>query len=173
MPNTSEHWQIPHVLDVVIRERPARVLDVGAGFGKYGALVREYGGVVRVDAVDAVQPELDVYDTVTVGDVREVDWEPGLYDMALLLDVIEHVDKAEGHALLASLARSAGLVLVATPLGFRRQENPELPYETHRSGWWPWDFSGYTVHQLSIYPGHFTRHLRLPRHWQMLALVSK
>ena len=55
---TSEHWQIPHVLDVIASERPATLLDVGAGFGKYGCLAREYAETRRVDALDVQAPKL-------------------------------------------------------------------------------------------------------------------
>ena len=39
-------------VDAIVRERPASVLDVGCGYGKYGVLVREYTQATRVDAID-------------------------------------------------------------------------------------------------------------------------
>jgi len=174
---TSEHRQIPHVLDVLVSERPGTLLDVGAGYGKYGCLAREYAEPTRVDAVDAMPPRFPCYDHVYLGDVREIGTllppDAPRYDLALFVDVIEHLDKEEGHRVLAELLRRARRVLVATPWGFRPQEIPGQPYETHRSGWYPWDFWGhYQVHRLRVFPGHHTRHLRLPRLWQILALVS-
>ncbi|MEO5617282.1 MAG: class I SAM-dependent methyltransferase, partial [Candidatus Eisenbacteria bacterium] len=70
---TSEHWQIPRVCDVLTAEKPASVLDVGAGYGKYGLLAREFGGAIRVDAIDANPPRFDVYDHVYLGDLRQID----------------------------------------------------------------------------------------------------
>ena len=100
--------------------------------------------------------------------------EPERYDLALLVDVIEHLEKAEGRALLDRLTARARRVLVTTPLGFRRQEIPGQPYETHRSGWYPWDFWGhYAVRRLRVVPGHFSRFLGRPRLWQLLALVGE
>lgn len=173
---TSQHWQIPYVLQVIAEERPVTLLDVGAGYGKYGALAREYAEPARVDAVDATPPKLPGYDHVYLGDLRDLarvlPSDAPRYDLALFVDVIEHFDKPEGHRVLAELTRLARRVLVATPLGFRPQEIPGMPYETHRSGWWPWDFRRYQVHGWRIFPGHFTRHLGLPRLWQLLAVVS-
>lgn len=174
---TSEHRQIPHLCDVLVREQPRAVLDVGAGYGKFGVLAREYGGAERVDAVDANPPRFPVYDRVFLGDIRELERilpaEPERWDLALFVDVIEHLEKAEGHRVLDVLTRRAGRVLVTTPWGFRPQEIPGMPYETHRSGWYPGDFSSrYRLCQWSVFPGHLTRYLRFPTHWQLLALVA-
>ena len=174
---TSEHWQIPHIVDVIATVRPDTLLDVGAGVGKYGCLAREYSGAHRIDALDVQPPRLPCYDHVYLGDIRALDsLLPGdapRYDLALLVDVIEHLEKPEGRGLLDRLFARARRVLVTTPLGFRRQEIPGQPFETHRSGWYPWDFWGrYRVDRLEVFPGHYSRLLRRPRLWQLLALVG-
>jgi SAM-dependent methyltransferase len=174
---TSEHWQIPLVVDVIAREKPARVLDVGAGYGKYGVLAREYGGSTRVDAVDVNAPRYPVYDHVYLGDIRELDKvlpeEARDYDLALFIDVIEHLEKGDAYRVLEGLARRAKKVLITTPLGFRQQEIEGMPFETHRSGWFPGDFGKrLRVHQWKMFPGHYSRWLHLPRLWQLLVLVS-
>ena len=175
---TSEHWQIPRVCDVLVRERPRMVLDVGAGYGKYGVLAREYGGAERVDAIDVVAPRFPVYDRVTLGDIRTLGTllppEPARYDLALFIDVIEHLEKREAYEVLDQLVRRARRVLVTTPWGFRPQEIAGMPFETHRSGWLPWDFGRrYVMHRWSVFPGHFTRYLRWPRLWQLLVVVGE
>lgn len=174
---TSEHWQIPHILDVIAAEHPIALLDVGAGYGKYGCLAREYADPRRVDAVDVHAPKFPCYDHIYVGDIRALGSllppDAPRYDLALVVDVIEHLEKAEGRSLLDDLVVRARRVLVTTPLGFRRQEVLGHPYETHRSGWYPWDFWGrYVVHRLRVFPGHFSRRIKRPRLWQVLALVS-
>ena len=174
---TSEYRQIPYVLDVIARERPHTVLDVGAGYGKYGFLAREFGDAERVDAIDVVAPRFAAYDHVWLGDLAAPDTllpsDAPRYDLALLIDVIEHFEKPLGYRVLDTLVGRARRVLVTTPWGFRRQEIPGMPYETHRSGWHPWDFTRrYRVFEWRAFPGHLTRHLRLPRLWQLLALVS-
>jgi SAM-dependent methyltransferase len=175
---TSEHWQIPRIVDVLVRERPRTVLDVGAGYGKFGLLAREYAGAARVDAVDAVPPRFQVYDHVYLGDLRSIESllpsDPTRYDLALFIDAIEHLEKDVAWKVLEVLTRRARRVLVTTPWGFRPQEIPGMPYETHRSGWFPWEFGRrFRVLSWAVFPGHFTRYLRLPRLWQILVLVGE
>ncbi|MFI5372213.1 MAG: class I SAM-dependent methyltransferase [Candidatus Eisenbacteria bacterium] len=174
---TSERWQIPHVLDAVVDVQPRSVLDVGAGYGKFGVLVREYAPIERVDGLDVGPPRYAGYDHFWIGDARELDTvlpeDAPVYDLALFLEVIEHLDKKDAFRVLDALTRRARKVLVTTPLGFRRQQFDELPYETHRSGWYPWEFGGrYRVHAVRIYPGARSRLLRLPRLWQIMVLLS-
>jgi hypothetical protein len=174
---TSEHWQIPWVVDLIAREQPASVLDVGAGWGKYGALAREYASPGRVDALDVARPRYAVYDHFFEGDVRQLDRvlpaDVPRYDLALFIDVIEHLPKAEAWAVLDRLAHRARRVLVATPWGFRRQEVEGQPFESHLSGWHPWEFGRrFRVHARRVFPGHLTRHLKLPRLWQIVVLLS-
>ena len=174
---TSEHWQIPWIVDLIAAAAPASVLDVGAGFGKYGVLTREYAPVNRLDAVDANPPRYPVYDHVYLGDLREferlVPADAPRYDLALFIDAIEHLEKPAAWAVLDQLMRRARRVLVATPWGFRPQEIPGQPFETHRSGWYPWEFARrYRIHAWRVFPGHLTRHLRLPRLWQLVVLLG-
>ena len=173
---TSQPGQIPLVLQVIADERPTTVLDVGAGYGKFGCLAREYAAPSRVDALDVTAPRFPLYDHVYLGDLRDLEGtlppEAPRYDLALFVDVIEHFEKSEGHRVLEALTRRARRVVVATPLGFRPQEVPGMPYETHRSGWWPWDFRRYAVPTWRIFPGHFTRRVGFPRLWQLLVVVG-
>jgi hypothetical protein len=174
---TSEHWQIPRIVDLLINEHPERVLDVGSGYGKYGVLVREYTSATRLDAVDAVAPRYPVYDHFYAGDIRDLDRllpESVTYDLALFIETIEHFTKDEGARILDRIAHRARRILVSTPWGFRPQEIPGQPFETHRSGWYPWDFRrDYRIHAVKIFPGHFSRHLRLPKLWQFAAVLSR
>ena len=174
---TSERWQIPHVLDVLVELQPHTVLDVGAGWGKYGVLTREYAPVTRVDGLDVGPPRHPGYDHFYLGDVREIDTvlppDAPRYDLALFQEVLEHLERADGWKVLDRLVARAERVLVTTPVGYRAQENPDHPFENHRSGWFPWEFGGrYRVHQWRVYPGARSRRLRLPRAWQFLVLLS-
>ena len=174
---TSEHWQIPRVVDAMAFANPASVLDVGCGYGKYGVLAREYTPATRIDAIDIAPPRYPVYDHFYEGDLRQLATllpkDAPRYDLALWLDVIELLEKDEAWAVLDQLVKVSKTVLVTTPFGFRPQEIPGLPYETHRSGWYPWEFSKrYRVLRSQTFPGHFTKYLRLPRLWQVLVLLS-
>lgn len=85
------------------------------------------------------------------------DWKDALQrarenppDCLTLMDVIEHLPKEEGRALLRETELLVNRIIVFTPLGFLAQEDGE--WNTHRSGWQPEDFGdNWTVH---VFP-HF------------------
>lgn len=126
-------------------DRPLRVLDVGPGWGKYGTLVREYvDPFAFVAAVEVWAPYVEAhalaakYDEVRIEDVRKTPADYlASFDAVLLVDVIEHLPKADA---LQVLDRIPGWVIVATPRHFF-DNPPDLPApETHRSLWTPRDF---------------------------------
>jgi 2-polyprenyl-3-methyl-5-hydroxy-6-metoxy-1,4-benzoquinol methylase len=135
-------------------ERPITILDVGPGFGRYGLLIREHlDGIhpgLRIDRLDAVEAEArylhlfpwldELYDHVFVDDVLDLPVaELDGYDLVLMLDVIEHLEKPAAMELLETIR---GAVLIATPRDYF--QNPEAldgwPTEDHRSHWTPEDF---------------------------------
>jgi hypothetical protein len=162
MPSSRPN-HIPAVLGVMLRLEPTSVLDIGTGFGKWGLLIREYTDIrlsereperydrenwrVRIDGIEGFPRYLTpvhhhVYDNLYVGDMREVIDGLGRYDMILLGDVIEHVEKAQGEELMRKcLDHCSGAVVVSTPAVFREQgEACGNVLETHRSFWRSSDF---------------------------------
>ena len=85
---------------------------------------------------------------------------PNDHGRAMSLDEFADAEGEPGH----SYELAAGVVHLV--------EVPGLPHETHRSGWHPWDFGRYRVHEWRVFAGHRTRHLGLPRLWQLLVLLS-
>lgn len=138
------------MLDQVVRLQPRSVLDVGPGYGKYGFLVREAldfavgrldrpSWQVRIDGIDAFpykSPLLAwVYDAITVADIAIVAADLPPYDLVILGDVIEHLDKQTGIQLIDNLLAKSRNVLLSTPREFFQQEIADNPFETHRSLW--------------------------------------
>lgn len=131
--------------------KPRSVLDVGVGFGKYGLLLREFVGcppIERLEGIEAWQPYVDnfpwlqcIYDRVQVGSVLNLTRaELAEFDLVLMVDVLEHLDKDAGHALLN---RIDGHVVICTPAEFfQNPEAEERPPEMHRSLWSVEDFAG-------------------------------
>lgn len=151
---TSHYKQIPAIIETAIALNPRSILEVGIGCGKYGALLREYltvwehyfepwGSVaLRIDGIEIhplyqSSPAWACYDAVTVGDAREI--VPQLaerYDMALMVDVLEHFSPAEGAALVAALIEKASALLIGVPAFFiPTVEVWGNPHEIHRSEW--------------------------------------
>lgn len=163
MPSSQFH-QLNEIVEAIVLTRPRSVLDVGVGFAKYGVLTREYldrgwcqpEGVERTCRVDGIEGfsayvtplHRLVYDHLYVGDAREI--LPRLevhYDLALLIDVIEHFEMPDGMRVLHELSRHATNILVSTPRVFHTQHAVHgNEMEIHRSHWRPEHFRSFTPH---------------------------
>ena len=153
---TSTWRSITPILDIImdLKPRPARVLDVGIGSGKYGFLCREYlhywedhlfntsseividGIEVFPDYVDTLQRE--IYNHLFIADAMEIlpRFKNDAYDLLILIDVLEHCDELTGLNLLQECQRVAQVVIVSTPRVFVHQP-PKWgnPAEEHKSLW--------------------------------------
>ncbi len=151
---TSPWDSIPAILDIVmnLEPTPAKVLDVGIGYGKFGFLAREYltfwnspdsARLVTVDGVEAFPNyvgtlQKEIYDHVFLGDAYEL--LPALpsdsYDLLLMIDVIEHFEKPAGRKIVQECCRISKAVVISTPREFWHQDDSwGNPFETHRSLW--------------------------------------
>lgn len=136
------------IVHTLIGLEPTVVVDVGPGWGKYGLALREYvPSIKRLTAVEVEPGRLPVqdaiYDEVYTGDVRV--WPSrefwAAHDLALLVDVIEHMPHSDGESLLARILDARCRVLVSTPKTFFEQNDPANPYEAHCSLWEWADFT--------------------------------
>lgn len=151
---------IPTHVDVMLRLRPARILDLGAGFGLYGAIAREYLDVfcapvpygthaTLIDCVEVYEPYVTglhraVYDGVAIEDgLAYLKRMPDdAYDLILLLDVLEHFTRSKGEKLLREARRVSTHTLVNVPYPPGPQgEVFGNEHEAHVSAWEPDDFA--------------------------------
>ncbi len=139
---------------------PARVLDVGCGWGTTLEALEDHGyGAAGMDISRRTLEELDRPDRMLfVADLaRALPPEAGGFDAALALDVIEHIDDdRDAVSKLGQLVRAGGVVLVSVPAlpeffgefdaiqGHRRRYQPETlraafrdsGLEVERLFWW-------------------------------------
>jgi 2-polyprenyl-3-methyl-5-hydroxy-6-metoxy-1,4-benzoquinol methylase len=128
-----------------LQPAPKRILDVGCGYGKYGVLLREYlDPDPVVDGVEAWEPYVidhnlrGIYNNVFVMDVCKM--PQGVldtYDMVVMGDVIEHIEK---EAAIDLLSRIKGWVIIATPFDHFHTDEGLPPTEAHVSHWTEQDF---------------------------------
>lgn len=57
------------------------------------------------------------------------------YDVIIMSEVLEHLDKTRGHLLLEWAIKHGAAILINTPIGFLPNESAENPFMKHRSGW--------------------------------------
>lgn len=150
----SSHWrQIENIIDIIYTMKPKSVLDIGCGNGKYGFLTREYLDLwgeqeknIQLDGIEIYEPYLtkihyQLYDKIIVGDVRKVlNNLIGKYDLALMIDIIEHFDKNEAFTIIFQCLSICDNLLIATPKLFYKQNDCKNIYEQHLSHWKEKDF---------------------------------
>ena len=132
-----------------------RVLDVGAGRGSWGHVIRAgLGKKVTMLAIEKWTTNCDILqatglythiindDALNIGDYYGND----SVDVVLACQIIEHLTSLEGHILITRMKTVASdLVIITTPLGHMEvtAENNLNPHEKHLSGWVEADFWQY------------------------------
>lgn len=161
------------------------VLELGCG--KDSLLVRS--GLIkrlRVTGVDIFKPYVDLhnssglYKKCILADITKIDFEPDQFDAVVCMDVLEHITKDEGTALLAKMKIWGRKVIITTPNG----AVPGIPsdsniHQEHQSGWTAEELEayGYTVRGASGWkvlrkPDSQLRHLHPFVFWAGLSLLS-
>ena len=164
---TSDIDNVPAVVKEAVRMRPRSVLDLGVGFGKYGVLLREKLDIepgrvtrdrwlVRIDGVEGFERYYNpiysfVYNHLWIEDLSKDPNKYCGYDLVLLIDSLEHLEKSLGRELLERLRLNNRHLVVSCP-------NCDCPqgavngneYERHRARWYPHEFvalGGTILHQ--------------------------
>ena len=162
---SSQYYHISKILSLIVYLKPASVLDIGVGFGKYGVLCREYlelwdgrgnysDFLRRIDGVEAFKGYITplhkfVYNRIYDKDIMDVlDQIDFRYDLVLILDVLEHLDKEQGKLLITSVLQKNNGVIISTPKKVSNQKDVfDNKYEIHKSQW--------TKEELSLYGASF------------------
>lgn len=180
-----DHGYYPRRLDTLIGDA-RNLLDVGCGDGSPAQLAgRRLSEAVGVDGDEQgllLALKTGGYSSVRKMDIRQIAevFGPGAFDTVVCTDVIEHLSKDEGLALLNAMECVARKrVIVATPNGFVPQCDPDQPLQNHLSGWRVWDFEdrGYTVEGFGGWrplKGHYALPRFKPRWlWWRLSLLTE
>lgn len=127
------NWeQIPAIMNEVYRLQPKTVLDLGVGFGKYGPLLREVldgmhgrcrpnqwlAYIVGVEAnEDYRNPAWKCYTSVANKDFSTLPGEDMEdWDVALMIDSLEHLEPAAGAVFLDALVAQNKHVIISVPV---------------------------------------------------------
>lgn len=138
----------------VLSLEPRSVVDLGMGTGKYGFLLREQFDLaanrigrddwrLRIVGVEGWADYVGdhsraVYDEIVIADARDYlrGCEPGQFDIALAIDILEHFPPVPAVSFLDSALETSRYVLVSTPRRYYPQEEHGNELERHLS-WWP------------------------------------
>lgn len=130
----------------------ARIMDVGCGDGFHLNLLREYGEKSWVmEGIDINRRAVEMAEKsglkVHLGGVEEINLPADGYDLALMIQTIEHVEKPESVLLrVRELLRPGGKLVIVT------DNTDSLDFKFFKGGYW----GGY----------HF------PRHWNLFNRTS-
>lgn len=129
---SSHCYQINEIVELILLTNPKNVLDIGVGFGKYGFLAREYlelwNGREKyndwqrhIDGIESFKDYITpvhkfIYNNIYIGNAKDI--IPNLktkYDLALLIDIIEHSDHENGMRLVKDSLKVSRNILISTP----------------------------------------------------------
>jgi hypothetical protein len=150
---TSHFNQINEIIELISLTKPAKILDIGIGYGKYGFLSREYLEIwgeeteynkrnIVIDGIEGHKEYITdthnkIYNNIFLGNA--IDVLPGLrdkYDLILLIDVIEHFTYQEGQSLLQECLLKGENVIISTPKDIYFQGDVfNNPLEEHKFQW--------------------------------------
>lgn len=135
------------VEELITRIRPATVLDVGSGAGKYGIITRRANPSAHIISVDTEDYRSQfhihkIYDECYVTDAMSFveNHLDRMFDLSIIGDVIEHLTKSRGLDLLHYLSYMSRHIVVIFPDGYRQGALEGKESERHRSRWHESDF---------------------------------
>ena len=110
-----------------------KFLDVGAGSGTYGRMLKPH--YEKVDALE-IFPEYikmfkleEVYNKIHIGDILEFSFLE--YDYIIMGDILEHLSIKDAKELIKKITHSGKKCLVAIPYTMEQGEVNGNIYETH------------------------------------------
>ncbi len=123
------------------------LLDVGAGLRPMQWYVPKKH--ICLEPYDAYADKLEIAGYEVIREIADENMIEA--DAIYLLDVIEHMEKDEGLRVVEqAVALARRQIVMYTPVGFMPQEVDAWGlgghyWQTHRSGWLPEDFEGWTI----------------------------
>lgn len=184
----SHNPNIDKALMPLIPKKLESVLDLGCGYGSLALLLRiqlKYHGIL--DGLDIYEPwvnmlkQYNIYDKVTVGDVRMLDEVPlEKYDLVVMMETVEHIDRIDGLKLITTLQERCKQVIITTPETETKNINVTHRKDDHftgnvtmkhKSGYLGKDFTsrGYKVEYVNV---HYLPHYFLPLYQIRAKLIN-
>jgi len=134
MPYSYDYFKIEVGKHLVKSFPPStKILDVGAGSGKYGAMLRFWFN--DIDALEIFEPYIEqfklneIYNNVHIGNI--IDFDISIYDYIIMGDILEHLSVENAHDLLSKIHLLGKKCLVAIPYTMEQGEVNGNIYEKH------------------------------------------
>lgn len=144
----SEHTFDRVIGNLFLETRAERYLDIGAGSGKYGKMIRTLipnATTVAVEVSLEYVKKFDlrsIYNEVMLCDVRELLYKPVFTEVVIMGDVLEHLPHSVGVDILQYLLYRCKAIVIVYPHHYVQFNSTQLQ-EEHRSIWYSTDFEPY------------------------------
>lgn len=159
---SSDPRLVPQVLSLI---DGCKILDVGCGKGKMGYSIKVdwwYSSAAGIGlslkylvGADIFRPyikfckEHRIYDDLILCDATHLPFRKKVFDVILACEVIEHLEKERGYALIREIERaSSKSVIITTPRVFTQQDAVDgNVFQKHTSKWSAKEFKslGYSI----------------------------
>lgn len=115
------------------------VLDLGCGENSMLRFIPAPNWTVGVDAWGTcvrTSRGRNIHHDYIMADITKLQLAEKSVDAIMLMEVLEHLTKEEGLSLLDKMKRIARKrIILTTPNGYLPQDNPDNPFQKHKSGW--------------------------------------
>lgn len=152
---TSTPKNITPIAEKILELKPMSALDIGVGFGKWGAIIREYADIwwwrfymnewkVWIEGIEVHEryksPNWNMYNHVNIGLAQEILPKLGKFDVVTFIDVIEHIEKEAALELLKEIMNHTNNLIVSYS-NLDQKDVRDNKHEDHISKWCGVDFA--------------------------------
>lgn len=138
----SQHNYVDVNLILKLQVDENTILDCGCGIGTWGLMIKQrypYKTLIGVDLWRSYlfkARDIDEYASVFHGTITHLPFRDDTFDLCLAIEVIEHLNKADGYKFLDEAKRVCRTILLSTPADFM-EPHSDLLTEQHLSLWCP------------------------------------
>lgn len=137
------------IAEVIKLIHPSTFLDLGAGAGKYGSMVKEIDPSINTMAIEIEEDYLEKFNLLSI--YNEIWNMPAInlvrpeyfdsrFDIVMVGDILEHLKKSEGIDLLNFLIYRSRWIIVEFPHRYLQNAVDGYASEAHISVWTENDF---------------------------------
>ena len=137
------------ITEIIKLAQPKTFLDLGAGAGKYGSIVKKISPSIKTTAVEIEKDYIEkfnlssLYDqiwNIPVSDIIQPKYFDSNFDVIMVGDILEHLKKSESVDLLNFLIYRCRWIIVEFPHHYLQNAVDGYSSEAHISAWAENDF---------------------------------
>lgn len=137
--------------------KPMTILDLGAGAGKYGLMVKKINPSIEAIAVEIEKDYIEKFNlcriynqvwNISVIDIIQPKYFDLVFDVVMMGDILEHLKKSEGIDLLNFLLYRCRWIIVEFPHRYLQNAVDGYTSEAHISVWTENDFLAFERTQM-------------------------